>query len=280
MTSQTLFYAAFTAQILTISYFIPRTIANRMRAVLAEHPPETYPRLYPRSPEFYESRRSMYRYANGFIVIIGLVVLAALIATPHDYDIDNAVALIYFLVQAMPLLWLDISLRRELKLMRELDTRSTRSAALNPRRLFDVISPALLSAVVGVYLMFWVFTTWFSQFGYPWFGGHTNNLIITAMNVVFAAGFAWRMYGKKLDPHMSEHDRIRRLRSLASVLAMVSIAATLFAVLTIMLSAAEAKEYRPFAVSLYYQLIALMSLQAYRFSARNVEVYREDVSAT
>lgn len=280
MNAQTLFYLAFAAQILILSVYIPRKIAEQMRFVFDNYPAEKYPRLYPKSMDYYELRRSSYSRVNVVIALVGVAILAGMLFVTHEYDIDNSLALAYFLLQAAPLIWLDISLRNELKLMRQLDSRTTRTANLNPRRLFDVMSPKLFWAVVVVWLGFWVLVAWFRQFDYPWFGGFANNLILTGMNLVFATLLGWRMYGKKLDPHLSDDDRVQQLRTLAWILAVVSIAATLFAVLTISLSAADAKEFRPFAVSIYYQLIALASLKAYRIDKLDFDVYRDDPITT
>ena len=280
MTAQTLFFIAFAGQILLISVVFPQTIVRRMTHILDNYPPSTHPRLYPRPLEHYEGKRSMYRALNYVIVGIGIAAFVALTTVDFDRKTYGSAAFWYFLLQVVPLLWIEHTLRAELKLMREVNTRSTRSADLNPRRLFDVMSPALFWSIVIVYLGFWVFVTWFRQFDYPWFGGYQNNLIITAMNVFFASILGWQLYGKKLNPHQSEEDRMRHTRRIALLLGLVSIAATLYAVMTILLSAAEYREFQPFARSLYFQVIAFMSFQVYRLDNSNFDVYREDVRAT
>ena len=50
--------------------------------------------------------------------------------------------------------------------------------------------------------------------------------------------------------------------------------------MTILLSAAEYREFQPFARSLYFQVIAFMSFQVYRIDNSNFDVYREDARAT
>jgi len=280
MTAQTLFYFAFASQIVFISALFPRTIVRRMTHVLDNYPPSTHPRLYPRPLEHYEGKRSTYRILNYVIVVIGIAVFAWLTTVDFDRKTFANASFYFFLLQIVPMLWIEHTLRAELKLMRELDTRSTRSADLSPRRLFDVMSPALFWSIVVVYLGFWVFVIWFRQFDYPWFGGYLNNLIITAMNLFFASILGWHMYGKKLNPHQATEDRIRHTRRIALLLGLVSIAATLYAVMTILLSAAEYREFQPFARSLYFQVIAFMSFQVYRIDNSNFDVYREDARAT
>ena len=225
--------------------------------------------------------RSLLAAAVPYIsVAIGVAVFAALLTVDFDRKVFGNASFFYFLLQLIPMLWIEHTLRTELKLMRDLDTRSTRTAELNPRRLFDVMSPALFWSIVVVYLGFWVFVTWFRQFDYPWFGGYLNNLIITAMNVFFASILGWQMFGKRLNPHQAAEDRLRYTRRIALLLGLVSIAATLYAVMTILLSAAEYREFQPFARSLYFQVIMFMSFQAYRIDNTNFDVYREDARAT
>lgn len=280
MTAQALFFFAFASQVLLVSLVFPRTIVRSMTHVLDNYPPSTHPRLYPRPVEHYERKRSTYRILNYMTLAIGFVVFAALTTADFDRKTYANAVFFYFLLQLAPLLWIEYSLRVELKLMRELNTRSVRSAELSPRRLFDVMSPMLLWSIVFVYLGFWVFVAWFRQFDYPWFGGYLNNLIITAMNVFFASILGWQMYGKKLNPHQTEEDRMRHTRRLALLLGFISIAATLYAVMTILLSASEYREFQPFARSLYFQVIAFMSFQVYRLDNSDFDVYREDARAT
>ncbi|MDJ0792791.1 MAG: hypothetical protein QNI98_01015 [Woeseiaceae bacterium] len=280
MTAQSLFFIAFAGQILLISMVFPQTIVRRMTHVLDNYPPSTHPRLYPRPLEHYEGKRSTYRTLNYVIVAIGIAAFVALTTVDFNRKTFGNTAFWYFLLQIVPMLWIEHTLRAELKLMRELNTRSTRSADLSPRRLFDVMSPALFWSIVVVYLGFWVFVTWFRQFDYPWFGGYQNNLIITAMNVFFASILGWQLYGKKLNPHQTDEDRMRHTRRIAMLLGLVSIAATLYAVMTILLSAAEYREFQPFARSVYFQVIAFMSFQVYRLDDANFDVYREDARAT
>ncbi len=280
MTAQTLFFVAFAGQILLVSVLFPRTIVRRMTHVFEHYPPSTHPRLYPRPLEYYEGKRAAYRAVNYFIAAIGIAIFAALLTMDYDRKLFGNASFFYFLLQMAPMLWIEHTLRAELKRMREVDTRSTRFAELNPRRLFDVMSPALFWSVVLVYVGFWVFVTWFRQFDYPWFGGYQNNAIVTAMNVFFAAVLGWQMYGKKLNPHLASEDRMRHTRRIALLLGLVSIAATLYAVMTILLSAAEYREFQPFARSLYFQVITFMSFQVYSLDNSNFDVYREDAPAT
>lgn len=280
MLEQNLFSIVFSSQVILVSIVIPMRIVRRMSYVFETYPPSTHPLLYPKPFEHYLRKQRGYKLANFAIAGIGLAALAVALLEPRHRDYMNSMAFLFFLVQILPLLWIEATVRSELKLMRSLNPRSTRTADLNPRRLFDVLSPALFWTTVLVYLGFWVFIAWFRQFDYPWFGGFVNNLIITGLNVFFASILTWYMYGKKLNPHQSNADRLRIVRRMGSVLCLVSIAVTLYAVVTIFLSAEDARSFQPVARSMYFQLIILLSVQTYRVDLLDFDVYRGDAQAT
>ena len=84
------------------------------------------------------------------------------------------------------------------------------------------------------------------------------------------------MYGKKQNPHQSGDDRIRVARRIATVMCLISIAVTLYAVITIFLSAEDARAFQPVARSVYFQVIILLSVQTYRVDVQDFDVYRGD----
>ena len=280
MIEQHLFSIVFLSQVVLASIYIPSRIARRMSFIFDTYPPSTHPLLYPKPFDDYVKMQRGYRLANWLIAGIGFSVLVASLFVPRGRELMNGMAFLFFLVQILPLIWLEATVRKELKLMRSLNPRTTRTAELNPRKLFDVLTPTLFWATVLVYLAFWVFIAWFRQFDYPWFGGFINNLIITGLNVFLASVLLWFMYGKKLNPHQSTEDRMRVTRRLATVMCLVSIAVTLYAVITIFLSAEDARAFQPIARSVYFQVIVLLSVLTYRVDRLNFDVYREDAPVT
>ena len=88
------------------------------------------------------------------------------------------------------------------------------------------------------------------------------------------------VYGKKKDPYQASEDRMRQLDLLVSTLVLVSIGATLYFTLHIGLQALEWGALTGIATSLYYQLLAVVSLREFRIDGVNFEVYREDPMAT
>jgi len=251
-----------------------------MKYVFETYPPSAYAKLYPKPIEFYERGRRNYRNINLFILIAGFVILALLVANPHDVDVHNAIAMGYFFAQMFPVLLLDLGSLKEFKLMRNANTRTTRRAELQPRRFFDFMSPVIFGIASITYIAFVLLVVYINQFGFPWFGGYLNVVIVTAMNIFFLGIMLWHMYGKKLNPHQAYEDRVRQIKNVAKILTLTSIAATLFGALSISLSAFEVRHLLPIFMSMYFQLLAVIGLQAYRIDHTSFEVYKEDSLVT
>jgi len=280
MSEYILFYIVFLSQILLISFYYPRKIQHRIRYVFNTYPPSDYPKLYPKPFTDYERALRNYRNVNFFIVFAGLVILILLMTNAHDTDVHNAIAMGYFFVQMFPVLLLDISSIKEFKLMRNVRSQTTRQAELQPRRIFDFISPRLAGIAAITYIAFVLLIAWVNHFGFSWFGGYWNVVIVTLMNLLFAGVFLWHMYGKKLNPHQAYEDRIKQIKTIAKVLIYTSIAATVFGALSISLSALEIRHLLPIFLSMYFQLLAVIGLQAYRIDHINFEVYKRDPLVT
>ena len=138
------------------------------------------------------------------------------------------------------------------------------------------MSPALLGAAAVTYVAFAVFIWYVGRFDFPWFGGYTNLVIVTVMNLFFVAMSLKQVYGKKKDPYQDYEDRDRQIEFTLRTLLFVSIALTWYTTLAISLKALGLDDFTPIATSLYYQLLALMSFREYRIDDVNFEVYRED----
>jgi hypothetical protein len=114
------------------------------------------------------------------------------------------------------------------------------------------------------------------QFDFPWFGGYWNLLGVTIANLLFAGIIYKQVRGRKLNPHQSTEDRMRQVKTLARIVAFISIAATVFAALNIALAAAELRHLQPATHSLYFQLLAVVSFRAYLVRPSNFEVYKAE----
>jgi hypothetical protein len=275
MQQHLLFHMVFLSQILVISYFIPSRIYGRMKYIFDTYPPSAYPKLYPRPVEYYESGRRLYRNLNVAILVLGLLILSALFVNSHDNDLGVAISIGFYFVQFVPLMILEFSSFKELKLMRNASPRPTRKAELRPRHLFDFISPVLFGLAVLVYVVFVGIILYMRQFEYEWFGGFINIIGLTLMNLLFAGIVLWNMYGKKQNPHQSYEDRKRQIEAILKSFVFISIAATVFVMLSVVLSALEIRHLMPIAMSLYLQIVALACIPSYVIDYRNFDVYRE-----
>ncbi len=270
------FHVVFLSQILLISFYYPRQILSRMRYAFETYPPSTYPKLYPKPIEYYEKARRNYRILNLFILLAGLLILAVLLGYSRSGEWDHVIAMWYFLVQFFPVMLLDLSTLKEFKLMRNANSRTTRKAELHPRRLFDFISPTIISMAIITYVGFVLLILYIRQFEFPWFGGYWNIVGVTAINLCFAGIILRYMYGKKLNPHQAYEDRIRHIETIVKVLVFTSIAATMFIAINVVLAALDLRNLQPIAQSLYFQLLAVICFQSYRIDYKNFEVYKED----
>lgn len=279
MPEHTLFHLVFLCQVLLISFFYPGRILRRMKYLFDTYPPSTYPKLYPRPIESYERTRRTYRIVNHFILALGLAILAVLFGYSRSGEWDHAIAAWYFLLQCVPVMLLDLSSLRESRLMRRANSRTTRTAELQPRRLFDFVSPGLVATAIVTYVGFVLLVLYMRRFEFPWFGGYWNIVGVTIANLIFAAVIFRSMYGKKLNPHQASEDRMRQIETVVTILVFVSIAATLFVALNVVLAALDRRDLQPVTQSLYFQLLAVISFRAYRKDSTNYEVYKEEIPA-
>ncbi len=280
METKILFAIVFLNQLFLISFYFPRKIANRIRFVYDTYPPSKFPKLYPMPIEYYEDKQRNYKILNWFILVAGLFLVTYMFLNfPEDSyrkRWDQALVVAFFMVQFFPVLLLEIASFSLYKLMRKYDKRTERKAEIQPRRLFDFISPLLVGLVVSVYFAFVAFIVYFKQFDYPWFGGNMNIYLITGTNLFFIGIAAWNMFGKKLDPYQSFEDRRKQISLVVKQLAFISMGVTIYAAFTIGAHAFELRHFNSTFMSIYFQIIAILSLRSIHIENINFEVYKED----
>ena len=280
---QLLFYFVFLSQVLLISFYFPRKILGRVKHVVENYPPSDYPRLYPMSLDFANKAQRNYRNMNLLVLLAGIgLVLVGLLWPSEEmlhWDSDS-VLVIYFFLQYSPMIIAGTAGFTYLNLMRKADSRSTRKAELRRRSLLDFVSPAVLGLAIFVYLAFVLFIVYVRQFEFPWFGGYMNIVGITIVNLLFAGIIVHNLYGKKKDPYQAYEDRARQIGVTIRGLVWTSILATGFVALSIGLAAFDLRHLQPISLSLYFQVLAVITFRATRIDDVNFEVYREDPLAT
>jgi hypothetical protein len=237
--SNNLFYIAFASQIYVLSYYLPKMLLTRMQHVLVSYPPETYPKLYPRPVEHYKMAHLAYKYVSYFVLLLGVLILYAIMfwvdhSTFADHGfISLAWPAAYGMIQFIALMIVEFSELSHLKQMRSANSTSTRTADLRRRGFTDLVSPTLLGVAVLAFAGAIVFDLYAHDFAVSW--GHDTvqrALVMAGTNGLLAVVGAWNLYGRKLDPHQSADDRIRRISVSLKSLLFVSILLSAFIAVT------------------------------------------------
>ena len=274
-----LFYAVFIGQIYFLSYYFPRKVRDRMKQVMECYPPRDYPKLYPKPLEYYAKFHRNYELMNQVLLLGGIILMFVMAywGTLSGREISEVIPWAYFMLQMGPLMWVEFSEFSCFKKMRQADLRTKKTANLQPRRLFDVISPLLFSVVVLFFLTGVFFSLYINNFDYQWGGkAFLNIAIITSGNLFFAGIIYWNLYGKKLDPYQTSEDRIRLIKITVKSLAFVSIGVSIFMMASQAINVFELDILEPVSMSIYLQLLAFASIGA-RLQALPVEDFNFDV---
>ncbi len=276
---QTLFYFVFVSQILLLSFYFPRQVLRRLKYVVETYPPSEYPRLYLVPVDVREKAQRNYRNLNLLALLVGFGLVFIGVYSPSEemlnWDSISVLAL-YMALQYSPMIIAASPGFTYFNVKRQMDARTTRKAELQPRRLFDFISPTVVGIALVVYVAFVALIVYVDQFDFPWFGGYWNILGITVLYLLFAGTIIQSLYGKKKDPYQANEDRIRLIGLTVKLMAYSSIIGTLFVAMAIVLHALDFETLIPVAFSLYCQFLAVLSFRAFRIDNVNFEVYKED----
>lgn len=283
MTDLITFTIVFTAQIILLSMYFPMKIVRRMKWVQAHYPEKTHPKLYPKSINFYQRSIKIYSILNGLIFMLGLVVLYFI----HEGSLlgeKGVHAMLpwgYFMLQMFPTWIIEFYGFKMGKLMRQQDARTKKSAQLAPRRLFQYITPMLLSAVLIVYVLFVISAFYMDGFDFKW-GGKAliMSLVLLLCYALFAGLSAWLIYGKKIDPYQSQQDRVKTVSIVIEAYCYTAMASAFFMAFAIAVSTYGLKSMMPVAMSVFLQFIVVMSMgfamKKVRLEDINFDVYKAD----
>jgi hypothetical protein len=276
---QVLFYTLFLSQILTVYVCFPRRILSRVRYVIKQYPPSTYPKLYPVPVEVVERRLGTYRLMNLGVLVVGLALVLRGLSSPTEEMLNwdsQSVLAIYFFLQMSPLLILERSVFKYFRLMRGVTPRTVRRAELQPRHLFDFVSPALVGVAIVSYVAIMLLLLYVRQDPFPGFAGDVNFIFITGLNVSMAAVAVRLIYGKKRDPHQAYQDRLKHIALRVRTLVFTCIVANTFLTIMFVLPAFELRRFDDLFEMLYFQVLVLVGSQALRIDDMDFDVYKED----
>ena len=280
-----LFYIAFLGQIFVISYYFPEKILGRMRYVLETYPPSKYPKLYPKPHEDYERAHRTFKRVNRFIIALGFVVMLALLfVVDHsgfadDGYISEAWPMAYGVIQFVPLLLLELSEFKQLKLMRQANTATTRTAELRRRQVVDFVSPAIVALTLLFYFSAILIDLYVHDFVVSWDHDTTQRaIVLTATNLFFVALGAWMLYGRKQNPHQAPEDRVRHIGACLQSFFYASMVLSIFFMIQAVDDVYDLSFLDATLISLYLQIIAVVSighlLRSQPLEDMNFDVYR------
>ncbi|MFT5760145.1 MAG: hypothetical protein ACI9LM_004929 [Alteromonadaceae bacterium] len=282
MSVNLLFYIFFIAQIFLISYYFPRKVIQKVDELLKRFPATDYPKLYPQSVDKVIKGQWIFTLLNQIILVVGLVLLFAygLLSTEYDENQKHTEGLpiFYGMLQFSPYILMELAGFKQFKLMKSNDQRKSRTADLQPRRLFDFVSPLLLISAVLIGIAYFVFELYVNNFTLnaeiiPKF------IAIVLCNSLFIVLTLRNLYGKKLDPFQANKDRLRQICFATNSMVKISIIASLFFTITTATEVFNLAHFEVIFNSLYFQAIAFMglgsTLQAMNLDEIDFEVYKE-----
>jgi len=280
---ETIFYILFLSQILLFSVYFPNKIYQRMRYVITHYPCNQYPKLYPQPIENYHRFHGNYRLANWLIAAAGLVTLTLSIVFNNKGEFIEPQVLVwlFFMVQFMPVMIIELSEFSQFKMMRTADRSSVRSATLSPRSLVNFIAVkwlcvALITLLIAIVYSFYLEDFIISIEGSAVFAAG----ILLSVNAFFSGLIYWNLYGKKLNPHQTEADRQKVITVAIKSLVFISISASIFLMVTLSIKEYQLHSLAPLAMTIYLQVIALFSLGnsigSIKVDEINFDLYKEE----
>lgn len=254
-----LMYLALISQALFISGYLGNRIYQRMRYVLTHYPKSRYPKLYPLEESRYHQFYQFYRWLNWTALALSLAVLVVLYVKEWNMlqQATNVIATGLFMLQASPMIVLEVSQLNQGKLMRKSNPSNVRVADIAPRSIMHYVSPGLFWSCIGSVLMAVGFAWVIAPHKAPELTG-----VIAAGSAFFAVLIYWNLYGKKPDPHQSAADRFRQVGVTISSLLKIGILAAWFLLLTLVFDTWLDERWIPLMMCVYFHLIAWLGFGA------------------
>lgn len=288
-----IFFVIFISQIFLISYHYPKKTYDRNMYVLRKFPAADYPKLYQNSP-YADPGKAMhktvrgYLFANITIALFGMGILLTMAASgyaPSSIKENQHLMLVmvFFLLQAVPHILLELSTYKWFKNMRSAHKTSTRKADLSPRKLFDFVSPIYIALAVLAFIAWVVY--YFSNKGFttPWdWQSYTTVGVMTCVNLVFISlGYKY-LRGKKLDPHQAYKDQLQFIKTMMHVFVFASILMSVQLMVFDAINQNGWDRFEPIAMSIYFQVVIIFGigevLRMFKIEDIDFDVYKEDAS--
>jgi len=271
------FLAAFTVQVLVISVLIPAWFIRNIRARAARLPAERVAQLYPgvdvaHAREHFLSR---YRVLTSGIAVLALLLLCWLFSKVGHADWDEGKAGLlatgYFIVALGLPTYLSVrfavGFNKEHKAV-----QGKRTANLQRRGLFDFVSPVVVCLAVLSYFLYAAFMLYIEQHPFPGFAGPLINIgVVTLAYAANAFGLYITLYRGKKSPLETHAGRLHTIGLAVKGLVYSCIVMVVFLSLDFSLRLLELKSWGPFAVCIFYAILAILASLSYTAPPRRPE---------
>lgn len=273
------------SQVWLLSYYYPKQVVKRINYVLTHCPEQDYPKLYPVPSERINTIKFVYQALNYFLIIIGAGLILYFTYMVPDYkkhiNILDDLPLLFGMVQFMPLFILELLGYKHLKLMRQQNTQTSRTAELQPRLLFNFISPWHLNLAVLTYISFIIYELFLCNFVLN-FDAAIKIGTVTLTNIMFIAIGMANLYGKKRDPYQGNNERNKQTKFVLESFVFISIFMTIYLMMHSWVNIYELNNLEVLINSLYFQVLALFSIGAllgrFKVNELDFDVYKADTT--
>ncbi|MGJ8529410.1 hypothetical protein [Maritalea sp.] len=287
------FYIVLLGQVVLISFYYPQKLLNRSIHILDTCPPAQYPKLY--ENDFYANPETMlrkvlnrYRFVAFGIGLLGVSLLTAMPITgyaPHQIKENQHLIFVLFftVLQMVPYIYIELSTYNWYKHVRAAFSNKKRTAELVPRRFFNFASPVLVALTIALFVSALAIYIIIHSNINPWkWNQYVTVFGISAMNVVFAVVVFLSINGKKLDPHQSHADQMRRIRTIVQIHLFSSIGMSLFLITMELVNQFRLDMFEPLFLSAYFQLIIVFGIgqmmRAFSTETVDFDAYKAEAS--
>jgi hypothetical protein len=273
-----LFLAMFPVQILGMSVLYPVLFTRFIRTGLANIPAERLAELYPGVDvgQAHERLLARYRVANTVVAVLGLLLLGWFISYMQRPNWDagavGGMVTAYFVLQCFPIILIAWFTTRFNKVHRRLRPEAKRKAILQRRGLFNFVSPFTVLLAILAYFQFVAVMFYVARHPFPGFGGPFANIGILSLGyILLCACVMYLLYGKKKDPLQTHADRMRMISGVANYYAWILILTSIFLSLQAARKLVELETWGPFAGTVFFLIITLLSLRTMTAPPRQPE---------
>lgn len=278
------FLAMFTAQIVVLTVLYPLRLIGRVRTLLARYPADRFPQIYPADAAGVERQLRRYRLLNAVVAVIGVALLGWFFNYMQRPDWDDgpieSLLGVFFMLQLMPVLTFIWAAERWNRRLRSLLKGEPRKAVLEPRGLFDFVSPLVVFVTLSCYPLFVGYVLYIGQDPFPGFAGvYVNVGIVTAMYAAFAIAIYMLLYGKKAHPLQTHADRMRTIEVAVKVCVYSCLVLVVFLSLNFTLVLLDLQRWEPLGQSVAGVTLALLYLKGMYVPASELNLDRLPPSA-